>query len=333
MNERAGSGDVSIGLEAPNDGAPNDGAPSDGAPRFALRCDRFGAPVRVLEFTATEALSTLYRFEILIGVASDERAAFDSADAVGARASFVHTRGDSSAPMTWHGALSRIAFAGDDGATATYRAELVPRLWWSRLDRHSNVFSGRTLLEIVSSVLEDAGLVPADDFVFRLDGHREPLEELHQHRESAFAFVSRLLEREGVYYFFEQREGREVIVFTDAGHNRSIGDRPVHLRHAGDDRGPAIAHAGHEYLGRGTAHHLRPGYTFDLCDPLRGELEYLTVALEHAGGMQRGTTDRYDVRVTAVRADAGYRPERGTPIRRESSRDRAFFTEREANAV
>ena len=54
-----------------------------------------------------------------------------------------------------------------------------------------------------------------DDARFELTASYAPLPHVCQYRESHFAFLSRRMEREGIYYFFEHGDARERLVVTD----------------------------------------------------------------------------------------------------------------------
>ncbi|MFH1490644.1 MAG: type VI secretion system tip protein TssI/VgrG, partial [Pseudomonadota bacterium] len=95
-----------------------------------------------------------------------------------------------------------------------YRAVLVPKLWWLSLTHHNQVFLNKTVPEIIQEVLEDGGLTTLD-IELRLENGYPQWEYICQYRESHFSFVSRWMEREGMYYFFEQTDTGEKMIITD----------------------------------------------------------------------------------------------------------------------
>jgi type VI secretion system secreted protein VgrG len=76
------------------------------------------------------------------------------------------------------------------------------------------VFLDKTVPEIIEACLKDGGLT-AMDFEFRLQKTYDPREYVCQYGESHLNFISRWSEREGIYYFFEQQDGREKVIFAD----------------------------------------------------------------------------------------------------------------------
>jgi type VI secretion system secreted protein VgrG len=97
-----------------------------------------------------------------------------------------------------------------------YRTILVPKLWWLTLTRHNQIFLDQDLQGLLSQALTDGGLTEGQDFELRLSKSYPTREYVCQYRESHFDFVSRWMERDGLYYFFEQTEAGEKMVITDA---------------------------------------------------------------------------------------------------------------------
>lgn len=110
----------------------------------------------------------------------------------------------------------RIGVPGGDDSfihAATYTARLVPWTWLLTQSMNSRIFQNKDVVQIVEQVFRDKGL---EDFEFRLKGGYTKREYCVQYRESDFDFVSRLLEEEGIFYFFEHTYTRHVLVLADA---------------------------------------------------------------------------------------------------------------------
>ena len=165
--------------------------------------------VHVVSVVGREALSELYDFEVGLmapsGVAVDE--------AIAERA-LLQLRGADDRGLSFHGVIRAVAHVHEWDGRALWTAALVPFVHRLTLSRHSRVFVGRTVIDIVRDVFEQSGL-GADDFSFQLTGSYPVHEHVCQYRESDFAFVARWLQREGLYYFFEQGDARERMVITD----------------------------------------------------------------------------------------------------------------------
>ena len=83
-----------------------------------------------------------------------------------------------------------------------YRAVLRPKLWSLTRRADCRIFQNLTAPQIIQKVLDDDGLA-GDDFKLSLHEHLHARTYCVQYRETDFNFVSRLMEEEGIYYFFE----------------------------------------------------------------------------------------------------------------------------------
>jgi len=111
-----------------------------------------------------------------------------------------------------HGVVKRFSQLGRRGGLAAYRAEMVPWLWFLSLTNDCRIFQNLSVSDIVSKVFKDLG---HSDFKFKLMGAGPKRVYCVQYRESALAFVSRLLEEEGIFYFFEHTSSKHTLVLTD----------------------------------------------------------------------------------------------------------------------
>jgi type VI secretion system secreted protein VgrG len=112
-----------------------------------------------------------------------------------------------------HGHISRFTQfgIGTDGLVA-YEAEVVP--WLSFLDLYHNcrIFQKKTARQIVETIFQDREL---KNFRFDVQAALPEREYCVQYRESDLNFVSRLMEEEGIFYFFEHDEDKHTLVLTD----------------------------------------------------------------------------------------------------------------------
>ncbi|MBF0527805.1 MAG: type VI secretion system tip protein VgrG [Deltaproteobacteria bacterium] len=172
----------------------------------ALPEDAFG----VVNFKGTEGLSQPYEFEIELVA---EEPDLDLASILRHTAVFVVKREDGN--VFFNGVLAEFEQLQAFGPYYFYRARLVPKFWRLSLIHHNQVFLDKALPDFFRDVLSDAGLTGLDyEFRFQHDYH--PWEYVCQYQESHLNFLSRWMEREGIYYFFEQTENSEKIIFTDS---------------------------------------------------------------------------------------------------------------------
>jgi type VI secretion system secreted protein VgrG len=179
---------------------------------------------RVLRVQGREGISTLFRFELELA-SLDEEVDFDAV--VGHEATLVWKVAEGE--RLTHGIVERLEQTGRGRKLTRYAAGLVPRVWPLTLRRQSRVFQPATTPMILEQVLGEGGLA-GDDYrlVMKRSYERRPF--CVQYRESDFDFLARLLEEEGIFYFFEHGPERAVMVFAD--------DATVHETVAGDPEVP-----------------------------------------------------------------------------------------------
>ncbi len=177
----------------------------------------------VLRYRGTEGLCQLYRFEIDLSTTL-ESVAFDDIVGKGATLSLNTDSGE----RYFHGVISRFELTGETTDATYYRAEMVPNLWYLTHRYNSRIFQEMTTKDIVAAVLADGG-VPSDQIVWQIDGC--PAAENQrtfcaQYRETDYNFICRLLEEEGIRWFFEQDEQNEKLVLAYAadGYPAIVGE-------------------------------------------------------------------------------------------------------------
>ena len=98
------------------------------------------------------------------------------------------------------------------GNADRYQFVLRPWLWWLTLSSNNRVFQNLNVQEIVGNIFKDAGF---SDYKFQLKTTPVKREYCLQYNESDFNFVSRLLEQEGIFWFFTHQEGKHTLVLAD----------------------------------------------------------------------------------------------------------------------
>ena len=155
-----------------------------------------------------EALSEPFRFELDL-VSGDGAIAFD--DLVGQPATVAFEL-SSGGTRYLNGVVARFAQVGSDARLTHYRAVLRPWLWQLSQQRGCKIFQQQTVVEIVTAVFDDLGF---QDYRNATTGSYDPRVYCVQYRESAFDFVSRLMEEEGIFYFHEHADGVHTLVLAD----------------------------------------------------------------------------------------------------------------------
>ncbi len=113
----------------------------------------------------------------------------------------------------FHGIVARCSQNVDRGQFASYQVTLRPWLWLLSRTSDCRIFQHQTVPQIIKQVFRDLGFSDFEDALSR--PYRE-WEYCVQYRETSLDFVSRLMEHEGIYYFFRHEKDRHVLVLADA---------------------------------------------------------------------------------------------------------------------
>jgi type VI secretion system secreted protein VgrG len=163
----------------------------------------------LLGLRGREAVSEPFRFELDVAA---ERAASVDFDKLLGQPVAVQLTVDDSNTRHFAGIVSRVAQGPRDERLLHLRLEVVPKLWLLGRRRRSRIFQHKSVPDILKEVF--AGL----DVTYDLKGTYEPRNFCTQYRESDLEFASRLMEEEGIFYFFRH---------TASGHPMVVGDAPA----------------------------------------------------------------------------------------------------------
>ncbi len=113
-----------------------------------------------------------------------------------------------------HGRVSRFVQLGSADGLTSYRADMVPWLWFLSLSSDCRIFQKLTALEIIKKIFDENGF---PDYKISCVKSYPKREYCVQYRESHLDFVSRLMEEEGIFYFFEHSGSKHTLILADAG--------------------------------------------------------------------------------------------------------------------
>ena len=161
-------------------------------------------------FAGHEEISRLFGYQL--DMISDNDAV-DARKIVGKNVTFSVAMADDS-PRYFNGFVSRF-FAGDEDLEGrrNYRAEVVPWLWFLTRTSDCRIFQSKSAPDIIQQIFKDLGF---SDFKLQLSGKHPQRDYCVQYRETDFNFVSRLMEEEGIFYFFKHEQGKHTLVLADA---------------------------------------------------------------------------------------------------------------------
>ncbi len=112
----------------------------------------------------------------------------------------------------FNGVIQRFAYCGTDDRLSIYRATMVPWLWFLTRTSDCRIFQEKSVPDVIKQVFSDLGF---SDFEVNLQGTHNPWDYNVQYRETDFNFVSRLMEEEGIFYFFKHEKGKHILVLGD----------------------------------------------------------------------------------------------------------------------
>jgi type VI secretion system VgrG family protein len=167
----------------------------------------------VREVDGREGLSQLFCFDLVL----ESRAALSNEviDDLLANRAWLAFGDAEEHPI--HGVVREVQLLSSAEPTPVlYRVRLVPRLFDTTFTRGSWVYQDLTAPQILKDVLGEFGLHEPDDFELRLTRKYTPYEYKVQYEETDFHFLSRVMEYEGIFYFFEHGEHGAKVVFSDA---------------------------------------------------------------------------------------------------------------------
>ena len=121
----------------------------------------------------------------------------------------------------FHGLVTDGEFTKESGEGFHYRLSLRPWTYFLSHNRDFAIYQDQDVLQIIKSVLEEAGISDVD--YTRLSKTWEKRTYCVQYDESDFGFISRLMEEEGIYYYFTHSDERHVLVLCDGPSSHSEG--------------------------------------------------------------------------------------------------------------
>lgn len=163
----------------------------------------------LVSLSGIEAVSRMFAFSLEL---LSENAAVSFEGIVGQRVSIAIHQGSEPARYI-NGFVSRFSQSGADARFAHYHAEVVPWTWFLTRSADCRIFQNMTVPDIIAQVFKDLGF---NDFRNALTGSYAARDYCVQYRETAFNFVSRLMEQYGISYFFEHEKDKHTLVLADA---------------------------------------------------------------------------------------------------------------------
>jgi type VI secretion system secreted protein VgrG len=159
--------------------------------------------------TADEALGRPFRFDLnLLSKEPDIK----FADILGQKIT-IRLNLPEDKERYFNGFVSRFSQEGMVDEFHAYHMTVHPWLWFLSRTSDCRIFQEKSVPDIIKEVFRDHGFT---DFEDALSGSYRTWNYCVQYRETDFNFVSRLMEQEGIYYYFKHQKEKHVLVLSDS---------------------------------------------------------------------------------------------------------------------
>jgi type VI secretion system secreted protein VgrG len=188
----------------------------------------------ITSFHGTDSISQLFRYVVEVKTTRQTNVPFEQL--IGKPITVKSEVGKKKAFRYFNGICVQIVQGESDADFTAYQMEIVPQFWLLSKKVQSKIFQQITVPDILKKVL--AGL----DVEYQISGNFEQRDFCVQYRESDFNFASRLMEEEGIYYYFKHSDGKHTMVVANTPQNhadvpgpKNIVYKNVNLEASGDE--------------------------------------------------------------------------------------------------
>lgn len=186
--------------------------------RFASVTTPLGSDVLLFRrMRGCEEMSRLFEYEVDLLVENKSRGATVTAgfpiNQVLGEAMVIALELPEGKTRYFHGLVTQFRHYGVENDYFLYRAVLRPWLWFLTRTSNCRIFQDISVTDIIKKVFADNGF---SDFKLELTNTYEPRSYCVQYRETDFNFVSRLMEYEGIFYFFQHTKTKHTLVIADS---------------------------------------------------------------------------------------------------------------------
>ena len=179
------------------------------------------------KMTVTEELGRLPTFDLDL---TSERGVIKPDDLIGKPVTVsLHIKNDRT--RYFNGYVVKFGRLAARDRLYSYRAIVAPWIWFLTRTRNCRIFQNLSVRDIIEKVFKEHGF----PYKPRLSANYTIWEYCVQYRESDFDFVSRLMEQEGIYYYYEYEENQNTLILADSpsAHDPVPGYEEIRLRPPG----------------------------------------------------------------------------------------------------
>ncbi|MHB8137723.1 MAG: type VI secretion system Vgr family protein [Smithellaceae bacterium] len=196
---------------------------------FSFKIKGINEPTGVVDFHAFEQLSLPYTVDV--SLLSKHEINFED---VMQKEALLSINGGQ-AERYFHGIVRKFELVSSANNRFFYDVQIVPLIQLLSLEKDCRIFQNKHIQDIVADIFKDSK-IDTDRYEFRLKNKEHKRRFCVQYRETDLDFVNRILQEEGIYYFFEHTKDKHLLVFAD--------DRTCYKPIAGDSNIPFKAASG-----------------------------------------------------------------------------------------
>jgi type VI secretion system secreted protein VgrG len=230
-------------------------------------------------FSARDQVSRLFHYELQL---VSETGDLSADKLLGQQVTVQFELPDGKGLRFFNGFVTEFSQAGYDERHHRYQATLRPWFWFLTRTSDCRIYQNKSIPEIFQAVVKQYGF---SDFKLKLSGSYAPRDYCVQYRETDHNFLSRLLEQEGIHYYFTHEDGRHLMILAD--------DASAHTKIAGYETVPYFppstpdAQRDRDHLTSwGFSKSVHPGAyattDYDFVAPKKSLLQTSTIAKAHA---------------------------------------------------
>lgn len=164
----------------------------------------------VLEFKVSESVSELYNIDATLAAGN---ANIDLSSLLG-KAAVLTLLVENHPSRLFHGEVVQAQQQESGRRLTTYTFTLAPKFWFLQYRSGCRIFQDKSVTDIIQQLFSEARIEP-DDYRLAFSGAYSKREYCVQYHESEYHFLSRLMEEEGIFYYFEHHLDRQVMVIAD----------------------------------------------------------------------------------------------------------------------
>jgi type VI secretion system secreted protein VgrG len=202
----------------------------------------------LMAFSGHEEMSRLFSFTLELDSANQ---AIDPKDVIGQKITFCAAYIENKAKKWryFNGYINRLSAGTSESGHRHYQAEVVPWLWFLTRTSDCRIFADKKVPDILDEVFKDCPFQHKVDPKLK-KGDYTPWHYCVQYRETDFNFVSRLMEQEGIYYYFKHSKDDHTLVLGDKAEHYDDSKREIQYQYSyagGGVKEDVITHWVHQY--------------------------------------------------------------------------------------